>query len=121
MLETEFTKDEILESLKLCNGDKAQCSDDFNIKFLQQLYHVIKDDVMELFRELHDFGKSVKSLNTTFFILIAKKEGVKDIKDFRPISLVDCIYKLITKVLAKKLSRVFGDVIGGMSTCFGGE
>lgn len=36
MLESEFTEEEIYESLKLSNGDKALGPDGFNMKFLQE-------------------------------------------------------------------------------------
>lgn len=61
---------------------------------------------------MHDTEKFVRSLNSTFFVFIKKREGVRDIRDYRPISLVGCIYKLIAKVLASRFSRVLGEVIG---------
>ena len=63
----------------------------------------MKDEVMRVFREFHEHGRFVKSLNTFFFfVLIPKKRGAKDLKDFRPISLVGSIYKLLAKVLANR-------------------
>ena len=41
-----------------------------------------------------------KSLNTAFLALIPKKANAMEIKDFRPISLVGGVYKIILKVLA---------------------
>lgn len=78
------------------NGDKAIGPDGFNMKFLQEFWHVIKSDVVELFRAMHDFGTFVRFLNSIFLEFITKKEGANDIRDFKPISLVDCIYKFIT-------------------------
>ena len=52
---------------------------------------------------LHDFhasSKFEKSLNATFIALIPKKFRAIDFKDFRPISLVIGVYKIIAKVLA---------------------
>lgn len=92
----------------MCNGDKVPGPDGFNMMFLQELWHLIKNEVMGLFHDLYDSGKFVRSLNTTFLVLIAKKRGVRDIKDFRPISLVGCIYRLIAKVLANRLSKELG-------------
>lgn len=66
---------------------------------------------MCIFKELHSSGRFMKSLNTTF-ILITKKNGVKEITNYRPISLVECIYKLIAKVLVRRLSKVLGEIIG---------
>lgn len=78
------------------------------MRFLQDFWYVIKDDVMELFHDLHNNGKFARELNSTFIILIAKKNGAKNIQDFRPISLVGCIYKLIAKVMTTRFTRVLG-------------
>ena len=43
---------------------------------------------MSFFKEFHDHSKFVKSLNATFLVLIPKKVGAEDLRDFRPISLV---------------------------------
>ena len=44
-----------------------------------------------------------KSLNASFLTLIPKKVDAVEIKDFRPISLVGGIFKIISKVLANRL------------------
>ena len=56
-----------------------------------------------MFKDFFETGKFVRSLNTTFIVLVPKKSGAGDLKDFRPISLVNSLYKLISKVLANKL------------------
>ena len=58
---------------------------------------------MAVFRDFFVTGKFVKSLNSTFLVMVPKKEGANDFKDFRPISLVGSLYKLIAKVLANRL------------------
>jgi hypothetical protein len=47
-----------------------------------------------------------RSLNASFITLISKKVRAVDIKDFRPISPVSSIYKIISKVLANRLKAV---------------
>ena len=66
---------------------------------------------MAVFSEFHDQGKFVKSINSTFIALILKVHGAKEIKDFRPISLVGGIYKIIAKVLANKMRSIMDRVI----------
>jgi len=62
----------------------------------------------------------VSSLNTTFIGLIPKKVGATNIKDFRPISLVGCIYKLLSKVLVRRLRGVIGNLISMNQNAFVG-
>ena len=45
-----------------------------------------------------------RSLNTSFLTIIPKKGNAVNIKDFRPINLVGSVYKLVSKVLANRLS-----------------
>ena len=44
-------------------------------------------------------------------MLIPKKEGASDVQDFRPISLLESLYKIIAKVLANRLKRVMGKLV----------
>lgn len=41
-----------------------------------------------------------------FFCLNPKKSSIKDLKDFRPISLVGSLYKLLVNVLANRLKKL---------------
>ena len=56
-----------------------------------------------MFREFHENGKFVRSLNTTFLVLVPKRGGDEELKDYKPISLVGSLYKWIAKVLANML------------------
>ena len=73
---------------------------------------------MELFKDFHQQGRFVKSLNSTFLVLIPKKEGAEDLKDFRPISLVGSLYRLIAKVLANRLKKVMNNLVNSSQNAF---
>ena len=60
----------------------------------------------------------MKSLNATFIVMVPKKEGAEDFKDFRPISLVGTLYKLIDKVLANGLKKVMNLVVNKAQNAF---
>ena len=51
-------------------------------------------------------------------MLIPKKELVEDLRDFRPISLVGSVYKLLAKALANRLKLVMGEVISDSQQAF---
>ena len=72
---------------------------------------IVKGRGYGFFRDFHERGRFVKSLNATFLVLVPKKGGVEDLKDFRPISLVGNLYKLLAKVLANRIKKVMGKVI----------
>ena len=58
------------------------------------------------------------SLNSTFIVLVPKEGGAEDIKDFRPIYLVNSLYKLIAKVLANRLNKVISKLINTAQNAF---
>ncbi|KAL6343074.1 hypothetical protein AAG906_017886 [Vitis piasezkii] len=62
----------------------------------------MNEEILELFKEFYDQSSFAKSLNTTFLVLIPKKRGVEDLGDFRPISLLGGLYKLLAKALLGK-------------------
>lgn len=59
----------------------------------------------------HEHLDIPKGCNAFFFTLIPKVRDPKYAKDFIPISLIGCQYKIIGKILAKSLTLVIGSVI----------
>ena len=50
--------------------------------------------------------------------LVPKFEGAMEIKDYRPISMVGCVEKVIAKVLAQRINKVMGGLVGETQTAF---
>ena len=73
---------------------------------------------MGFLKEFHEHGKFVRSLNSTLLVLIPKKAGVEYLRDFRPISLVGGLYKLLAKVLANRIKKVVGKVVSSAQNAF---
>ena len=67
---------------------------------------------MAFFDHFHRSFEFERSLNASFLSLIPKKKyNALNIKDFRPISLVGSVYKLLSKVVANKLRWVLDKLI----------
>lgn len=60
------------------------------------------------------FAKVVlpKAWGKTYVVLIPKVDNPKCVLDFRPISLCNVCYKLISKILANRLKGVIHKLIG---------
>jgi hypothetical protein len=69
-------------------------------------------------KEFQNSEKFEKSLNATFVSLIPKKAGMVELKDFRPISLIGGMYKIISKFLANRLKSVLGMIVCHSQTAF---
>ena len=113
-----FSEEEIHSALMVMNGDKAPSPDSFTMAFWQNCWDFVKEEVLEMFKEFHEQSSFIKSLNTTFLVLLPKKGGVEDLGDFRPISLLRGLDKLMAKVLANRLKKVIGKVVSSDQNAF---
>ncbi|GLT51328.1 hypothetical protein SLA2020_247510 [Shorea laevis] len=73
---------------------------------------------MSFFSEFYQNGRLVSRLNSSFLTLIPKKFNAVELKDYRPISLIGCVYKLLSKVLANRLKSVLPGVISENQSAF---
>ncbi|RVW74273.1 Transposon TX1 uncharacterized 149 kDa protein [Vitis vinifera] len=117
-LELPFTEAEIYAALMGMNGDKAPGPDGFTVAFWQNCWEIVKEDVLDMFKEFYDQNSFIKSLNHTFLVLIPKKGGAEDLGDYGPISLLGGLYKLLAKVLANRLKKIIDKVISPDQNAF---
>jgi hypothetical protein len=68
---------------------------------------LIEEDFIRVIEEVKNFDKMHGIYNTTFIALILKKDNHESFEEFRPISLCNCIYKIIAKVLEVRIKGVF--------------
>ena len=111
LLELPFSEFEIQATLMNMNGDKAPGPDGFTAAFWQSCWDFAKEEILDMFKEFHEQNSFLRSLNNTFLVLLQKKEGAQDLGDYRPISLLGGLYKLLAKVLANRLKKVIGKVV----------
>ena len=95
-----FIEEEISKVIFQLDRDKALGPDGFTIAVFQDCWDVIKEDLVRVFTEFHSSGIINQSINVTFIVLLPKKSQTKKVSDFRPISLITCLYKIIAKVLS---------------------
>ena len=88
------------------------------IAFLQGNWDTFKVDSLRIFIEFRSTREFVESLNATFVIIIPRKFGTQDIKDYRPIILIGYVHKLLSNAMAIKLTSVISSLISNNSDTF---
>ncbi|MCI00850.1 transposon TX1 putative protein, partial [Trifolium medium] len=100
-----FTLEEINEVVRGCDGSKIPGTDGFNFAFIKKFWDLMKNDIRIMFDQFHGNACLPKGLLSYFLTLIPKVNSPQALGDFRPISLLGCLYKLVAKVLAARLAR----------------
>jgi hypothetical protein len=104
-LDDPFTMEELHNIIKTMPADKAPGPDDFNDVFLKKCWHIIKDDIFQLCNDFYKGEVSLQAINSAFITLIPKTNSPTSVNDFRPIYLLNCVTKIITKLLGNRLQR----------------
>ena len=78
----------------------------------------MKKDIIDTINFFHTSQTFEKSFNATFITLIPKKPGATELKDYRPISLVGEIYKIIARILAERLKIVVDKLVNNHQMSF---
>jgi hypothetical protein len=82
---------------------KAPGPDGFPARFYQKHWLVVKHDVIAAVQKFFVNGSLSEGINYTAIMLIPKGSEPAELKDFRPISLFNVIYKLISKCMVNRL------------------
>jgi hypothetical protein len=117
-LTSPFSLDEIELVVKHSDGNKSPGPDGFNLAFVKKFWDLLKGDIRIMFDQFHGNATLPKSLLSYFVTLIPKVNSPSSLSDFMPISLLGCIYKIIAKVLEKRLAMVIDSLISTNQSAF---
>ena len=99
----EFTRDEVVISLKQIHPNKAPGPDGMSAVFFQKHWSIVGNNITNMIPNVLNHNIPIQELNKTNISLIPKINNPKRMTDFRPISLCNVVYKLISKILANRL------------------
>ena len=99
-------EEELLAIVHTFHKDKSPGTDGWPIKFYLGLFEIIGDDLPKVVQESWREGFIHAPLNSSFIALIPKSNHPGRFEDFRPISLCNCIYKTISKIIEKRLKAI---------------
>jgi hypothetical protein len=113
-----ITREELRAALFDMHPDKAPGPDGFNPAFYQHFWDRYGDDIFVAAKDWLDRGYFPSSLNETNVWLIPKCEHPSSIKDMRPISLCNVLYKMVSKLLANRLKQVLENCVSEEQSAF---
>jgi hypothetical protein len=83
----------------------APSLDGFSFLFYQYFFELVKHDLMLVLQHFYSHSLNILKLNHAMVCLIPKEKETKVIQKYRSISLIDCCYKIISKILANRLTH----------------
>lgn len=95
-LEADFSREEIRLAMWDSGGEKSPGPDGYNIKFIQECWDFLQEDIYKLVEEFHKSASLPKTIIASFIALIPKIVNPQGLNKFRPICLIGCLYKIVS-------------------------
>jgi hypothetical protein len=114
----EFTAVEVYQAVNQMAPQKAPGPDGMAPLFYQKYWHIIGEDVTKAVISCLHSGLLLQTINHTYITLIPKVKNPGKVSEFRPISLCNVFYKIISKVLSNRLKKVLPHIISDSQSAF---
>ncbi|XP_073360394.1 uncharacterized protein [Aegilops tauschii subsp. strangulata] len=118
ILEAEVTREEVKAALDHIGDLKAPGPDGMPSIVYKKHWHFMGEKVVDEVISVLKGGPMPDGWNDTVVVLIPKVKNPSRIKDLRPISLCNVVYKLCSKVIANRLKLVLPDIISDNQSAF---
>jgi len=113
-----ITKEECLKALKDMRNDKSPGSDGLTKEFYLHFFYLIGETYVKVINNCFELHQLSYSQRLGYITLLCKDREHSDLlKNWRPISLLNLDYKIISKVLTIRLRNVMSDLVYIDQTC----
>lgn len=112
------SREEIKDALWSMKPYKAPSPDGLHAGFFQRFWLITSDSVNREVARAFATSKIPDYLNRTLIVLIPKMQGPETIGNYRPISLCNTIYKVITKVIVGQIKPHLDSIISPCQAAF---
>jgi exonuclease III len=115
--EGDLLEGECLAALKTLRNGKTPGSDGLPKEFYMCFWELLKDDLLEMLNNCLSDGVMPDTLRQAIITLLFKKNDPEYLKNWRPISLLNVDYKILTKVLVNRVKPVMSSVVDSDQCC----
>ena len=112
-----FFEGECLAALKTMSNGKTPGSDGLSKEFYITFWPVLKDDFVDMVNTCFTDGMMPETLRQAVISLLYKKDDPELLKNWRPISLLNVDYKIMTKVLVNRLKPHMSTIVHPDQCC----
>lgn len=105
------TENELLGILKPFKKDKCPGLDGWTIEFFTHFFDTIKQYLLRMVETSKMTGSIHHITTSTLIALIPKKVDAESFHDFRPISLCNISFKIITKIIAERIKATLASFL----------
>lgn len=112
------TEEEIKEVVFNMPSNKSPGPDGYTTEFFKASWSIIGKDFTAAVQSFFSKGFLPKGLNSTILALIPKKESAQEMRDYRPISCCNVLYKVISKIIANQLKGTLPQCISYNQSAF---
>ena len=120
-LGNEITEQEIHTAIKDLNKNKAPGIDGIPIEFYQTFWQVIKFELINVIKNIST-GTFLKNNQRQAIITLIPKGGDQSLlKNWRPVSLICCDVKVVSKILANRLKPLMPNILSTNQYCISGK
>lgn len=117
-LNKPYTAEDVRKALFSIGDLKAPGTDGLHAIFFKKCWHIIGNSLCNEVLLAINNKVIPKGWNDTVIVLIPKVESPEKITQFRPISLCNVLYKVISKMIAMRLKHVLADIISPVQSAF---
>ena len=110
-LEGDITLDEYFQALEQVSKNKSPGPDGIPYEFYCKVKHIIGPKMVQIINSQLKNGSFIKSQRGGITKLIPKTNDIPSVTDLRPIALLNCDYKITSKILTNRISGVLDSVL----------
>ena len=105
-------------ALKQLHPSKSPGLDGMSVLFFQKYWSIVGANVTNMIINVLNSGMPLSDINKTNIALVPKTNNPQRMIDFRPISLCNVVYKLVSKTLANRLKSILPYIISENQSAF---